>query len=105
MKKMITVNEIISLENNDGMTLRNYQSINYKSGYQVATEGIETTNPYQVIKCINDYKGNCGIWKSEGIYYVDKCQRISTKAQALKIGREHKQQSIFKWANKSLIWC
>lgn len=30
------------LKENDGATLKNYNMINYKSGYQVATEGKET---------------------------------------------------------------
>lgn len=99
------INIIKNLKSNEGLTLKNGQPINYKSGYQVATEGIETANPQKAIQAIRNYKGNCGIWFNEGKYYVDKCQRVSNKAQAIEIGKAHNQLSIFKWSDKSLIWC
>lgn len=102
---MINIRSIKKLKDNEGITLRKGIVINYKTGYQVATEGIETTSPLIAIKTVRNYKGNCGIWYNEGIYYVDKCHRVSTKAQALEIGKQHKQLSVFKWADKSLIWC
>lgn len=102
---MINIRTIKKLTNNDGLTLRKGKPINYKSGYQVATEGIETASPIAAINAVRNYKGDCGIWYSEGIYYVDKCRRVATKRDALKIGKECKQQSVFKWADKSLVWC
>ena len=54
---------------------------------------------------IKEYKGNCGVWFSEGIYYIDKSYRVSTKREAMQIGRECNQISILKWANMSLAYC
>lgn len=39
---MINIRSIRKLQDNDGLTLKNGKPITYKSGYQVATEGIET---------------------------------------------------------------
>ena len=102
---MINIRSILKLKENDGLTLKAGKAITYKSGWQVATEGIETKSIHEAIKAIKNYNGNCGIWFSNGIWYIDKSKRISTKAEALKIGREHNQISILKWANMSLVYC
>lgn len=94
----------LRLKNNDGLTLKNGTPINYKSGWQVATEGVECKTAKEAHKAIKMYGGNCGIWKSNGIYYIDKSQRVNTKNEAVKIGKEHNQISILKWADKSLAF-
>ena len=100
----VNVRTIRKLSENDGLTLRDGYPVTYKSGYQVATEGKLALSPEEAIKIIRNY-GDCGIWFSNGIYYVDKCSRISTKKEALKIGRECEQISILKWATMEIIYC
>ena len=102
---MITLNDIKKLKNNDGITLKKYEGITYKTGYQVATKGVEVKTPEECMEAINNYNGNCGVWYSEGVYYVDKSHRVATKKNALAEGREHKQISILQWANMGLIYC
>ena len=102
---MINIRTIKKLKENDGMTLKNGVKITFKTGYQVATEGIETRDAAEAIKAVKAYKGNCGIWYSEGVYYIDKSHRISTKKEALRVGRECKQISILKWKDMSLVYC
>lgn len=102
---MINVRSLKKLKENDGLTLKNGKPIVYKSGWQVATEGLETTDPIEAMKMIKVYGGNCGIWFSNGIYYIDKSHRVSTKKEALQIGRECNQISILKWSNMSLAYC
>jgi len=102
---MINIRTIKGLKNNDGLTLKKGQRITYKTGYQVATEGIETTSAREAINAVKAYAGNCGIWFSDGIYYIDKSHRESTKKNALAVGRECNQISILKWSNMSLIYC
>ena len=102
---MINIRTIQKLQNNDGLTLKNGKKISYKSGYQVATEGIECKTARDAINTIKAYCGNCGVWFSDGIYYIDKSKRVNTKKEALKIGRENNQISILKWKNLSLIYC
>ena len=102
---MINVRTIRKLQENDGLTLKNGHIITYKSGYQVADYGVELKTPEDAIKAVREMRGNCGIWYSEGIYYIDHSMRISTKREALKVGRANNQISILKWSNFSLIYC
>ena len=85
---MINIRTIKKLQNNDGLTLKGGKCITYKSGYQVATEGIETTSPQEAIQAVRAYGGNCGVWFENGIYYIDKSHRVTTKKDALQLGRE-----------------
>lgn len=94
-----------ALKDNDGLTLKNYQPITYKTGWQVATEGIETKDIDEAIRAIASYNGNCGIWFSDGIYYIDKSKRVSTKKEALSIGRACAQISILGWNGMRLVYC
>lgn len=102
---MINIRTLKGLKENDGLTLKKGKRIVYKTGYQVATEGIETTDPREAMNAIKTYQGNCGIWFSNGIYYIDKSKRITTKKEALLVGRTCNQISILKWQDMSLIYC
>ena len=102
---MINIRSIKKLTENDGLTLKKGQKIQYKSGYQVATEGIEAHTAREAIEAVKSYGGDCGIWFSEGIYYIDKSHRVSTKRESLEVGRAHNQISILKWSNMSLVYC
>lgn len=102
---MINVRTIRKLKENDGLTLKNGKIIVYKSGYQVADYGEELTTAEEAIKVIRTMGGDCGVWYNGGIYYIDHSMRISTKREALAIGRAHQQISILKWSNFSLIYC
>ena len=101
----VTIEMLMELKNNDGMTLKGGRLITYKSGWQVATEGKETTSAVEAFAMIMEYEGNCGVWFSEGIYYIDKSHRVATKREAMEIGRACHQISVLKWANMSLAYC
>lgn len=102
---MINIRSILKLAENDGMTLKKGNKITYKSGWQVATEGVECKTAREAINVVKAYGGNCGVWYSEGIYYIDKSKRVNTKREAMEIGRACNQISILKWANMSLAYC
>lgn len=102
---MINIRTIRKLTNDDGLTLKAGRIVTYKTGYQVADHGVECTTAEAAIQAVRELEGNCGIWYSEGIYYIDHSFRVSTKKEALKIGREHNQISVLKWSNMSLIYC
>lgn len=102
---MIAITRLTSLKNNDGLTLKNGEIITYKTGWQVATEGMQTTSPKVAMVMIKLYKGNCGIWFSDGIYYIDKSHRVNTKKEAMEIGRACNQISVLNWKNMSLAYC
>ena len=102
---MINIRSIRKLGNNDGLTLKMGKKVNYKSGWQVATEGIECKTAQEAIDAVRAYGGNCGVWFSEGIYYIDKSHRVATKHEALAIGREHSQISVLNWKTMGLVYC
>lgn len=102
---MINIKSIRKLMNNDGLTLKDGKPIVYKTGWQVATEGVECKTPEEAIKAVKAYNGNCGVWYSDNTWFVDKSRRVSTKKEALRIGRECNQISILKWSNMSLVYC
>jgi hypothetical protein len=105
MIQMINIRTLRKLHNNDGLTLKNGKAIVYKTGYQVATEGYETKDQKKAMQIIKTYKGNCGIWFADGIYYIDKSHRVSTKKEALQIGRECNQISVLNWRTMGLVYC
>lgn len=102
---MINVRSLKKLVENDGMTLKNGVKIAYKTGWQVATEGVECASATEAIKAVKAYGGNCGVWFANGIYYIDKSYRVNTRHEALDVGRQHNQISVFGWARKNLAYC
>lgn len=104
-ESMINIRTIRKLTNGDGLTLKYGKIITYKSGWQVADYGIETTDAQVAIREVRRLGGNCGVWFENGIYYIDHSFRVTTKKEALAIGKEHNQISVFCWRNKSLAYC
>ena len=102
---MINIRSIRKLANNDGLTLKKGIKITYKTGYQVATEGVAVNTAEEAIKAVKAYNGNCGVWLSDGIYYIDKSKRVNTRSEALEIGRVCNQISVLKWSNMTLVYC
>lgn len=102
---MINIRTINKLADNDGLTLKNGKCIAYKSGWQVATEGVEVKTAREAINAVKAYKGNCGVWYSNGIYYIDKSHRMNTKREAMEIGRACNQISILNWRTMGLAYC
>jgi hypothetical protein len=102
---MINIRTLRKLGNEDGLTLKGGKIITYKSGWQVATEGKETANIQEAMQIIREYKGDCGVWYNEGIYYIDKSHRVNTKREALAIGRECNQMSVLRWKSMTIVWC
>ena len=102
---MINIRSIRKLQDNDGLTLKRGCAIVYKSGYQVADTGVQAATPEAAMQAVKLYGGSCGIWYSEGIYYIDHSFRVSTKREALEIGRAHDQISVLQWSTMKLIYC
>lgn len=102
---MINIRTIQKLKENDGLTLKEGKPIIYKSGWQVATEGVECCDARSAINAVKAYAGTCGVWYSEGIYYIDKSHRVNTKREAFEIGRACNQISVLSWRNMSLAYC
>lgn len=109
--RRINVRTIRNLADNEGLTLRNGKIVEYKTGWQVGIQGVECKTPEAVSELLHKgigRKGNIGIWLSNGIYYVDISKRITTKQNALTIGKLMNQQSIYGWRPRKagqLVWC
>ena len=80
---MINIRTIKKLADGDGLTLKNGKIKRYKSGYQVATNGVEVISPEMAIQAVREFKGTCGIWLENGRYYIDISKRVSTKREAV----------------------
>jgi hypothetical protein len=102
---MINIRTINKLQENDGLTLKGGVLIVYKTGYQVATEGVECHTAREAINAVKAYGGNCGVWFSGGIYYIDKSHRVATKREALEVGRACHQISVLRWRDMGLVYC
>lgn len=102
---MINIRSILKLKENDGLTLKAGKPVVYKTGWQVATAGIETTSAREAINAVKAYSGDCGVWFAGGIYYVDKSHRVNTKREALEVGKAHNQISILRWRDMGLVYC
>ena len=109
--RRINVRTIRNIKNNEGLTLRNGKIVEYKTGWQVGITGIEVKTAEEVSRILHSEmgrKGNIGIWLSEGIYYIDISKRITTKQDAMKVGKIMNQQSIYGWRPRKagqLVWC
>lgn len=101
---MINIRTIRKLKDNEGLTLKKGNRITYKSGYQVATHGVEVTTAEETISIVKACGGTCGVWYSGGIYYIDHSKRIATKREAVALSKACNQQSILKWNNMALVW-
>lgn len=102
---MINIRTINKLSNNDGLTLKHGKLITYRTGWQVATHGVECKTAREAINAVKAYSGDCGVWYANGIYYVDYSRRVNTKHEAMKIGRAHNQISILCWRTMKLTYC
>ena len=102
---MINIRSLKRIVENGGLTLKGGKVITYKSGWQVATEGKETTDIKEAMKMIKEYGGDCGVWLENGIYYIDKSKRVNTKKEALEIGRACNQISVLRWRDMGLVYC
>lgn len=104
---MMNYNELVAmlmaLADNDGKTFKAGKPVAYKSGWQVATHGYETADA-KVAAVFIQTMGDCGVWLSNGIYYIDSSKRVNTKREAVAIGIQHNQQSVLCWRNMKLIW-
>lgn len=99
------INLLKNLKNNDGLTFKDNQPIDYKTGWQVADYGYECKTAEEAAAAIQKMNGNYGVWLENGIYYVDHSFRVDTKKEAIAIGREHNQISVFGWKRKNLAYC
>ena len=91
---------------NGGATINTRgEFVQLKSGYQVSVRDLGRVKTADLTeKMVRDVveqglqRGEyCGVWIDGGFAYVDISKRISTKQEAMRLGREKKQLSILIW--------
>lgn len=87
MTKMTILRQLLTLKNNDGLTLKAYKPVQYKTGWQVADRGIETRILSEAVNAIIAMNGNAGVWYSEGVWYIDHSFRVTTKRPLLRLAK------------------
>ena len=98
---------------NNGATLNKQgESLSYSKGYQVSEKDLLIIPAYklrksQLIDMLNALEvGKClGVWIDSGKAYIDCSEYISTKREALKLGRQRNQISIWGWKASEAIAC
>lgn len=110
--KLETLKQIIK---NGGATLnKKGNAVTFKNGYQVSKKDcyiLNINNTNEVLIAINNTLNTinknefCGIWVEDNKIYIDISIKINTLKNALKLGKELNQISIFDWSNKKCIYC
>lgn len=110
--KLKTIKNII---NNNGATLnKDGKAVNFASGYQVSKKDcfiLSINNTNAILDAINNILNTinqnefCGIWIENDNAYIDISIKIDALDDALKLGKELKQISIFDWNTKNCIYC
>lgn len=84
----------------------------YAKGYQVSEQDLEIIPAYKLrkkhlIDILNSLPmGKClGVWIDGGKAYIDCSEYVSTKKQALRLGKARKQLSIWNWKAGEAIAC
>lgn len=89
-------------------------AVSFRRGYQVSRKDCYTLNVRNTNKILRAVRSvlasltageYCGIWVDGGRVYVDVSERITNKRDALKIGRERAQISVFDWRTGAAIYC
>lgn len=89
-------------------------AVSFRRGYQVSRKDCYTLSVRHTGKILravrsvlSDLKAGeyCGIWVDDGRVYVDISERIPRKRDALKIGRERTQISVYDWRTGAAIYC
>ena len=112
--RTMNVRTLKKLANNEGVTLRNGKIVTYKSGWQVAITGVKCMSAEEAMLFVRKLNKiaqshgikNVGVWVDNCNYYVDICRRIPTKKEAVKVGKDNAQLSIYYWGKRkeSLEW-
>ena len=76
MKKNI-INTLRNLKDGEGLTLKDWNIITYKTGWQVADNGVETPELLNAYMAIASYHGTCGVWLENGTYYLKEVEAPS----------------------------
>ena len=97
---------------NNGATLTKAgDKVCLSKGWQVSKRDLLIIPVYKLRKYIiknmlsSIDDGDClGIWIDNKKAYIDLSVTIPTKKQAIKVGKQNKQLSIWGWKNSEVVW-
>ena len=98
---------------NNGATLdKQGNPMQYARGYQVSEKDLEIIPAYRLTKkhliaMLNELADGkyLGVWIDGGKAYIDCSEYVSTKKQALRLGKARKQISVWNWKAGEAIAC
>lgn len=101
------------IKTNCGATINKDGSLcEYARGYQVSEQDLEIIPAYRLRKAhllemLNSLAdGKClGIWIDGGKAYIDCSEYIRTKKEAIKLGKQRNQISVWNWKAGEAIAC
>ena len=107
--KMFLLKDVVK---NGGMTInKEAEAIKCTTGYQVSIQDLQIIKVRDLRKkallAILDSlpAGSClGIWIEKGLAYIDNSKLITTKREAVKIGKANNQISIWSWKKNEAIY-
>lgn len=107
--------DLVKIIQNGGATLDDSgRPVSFRRGYQVSKKDcyiLNARHTNKILKAINGILNSlkpgefCGLWVDGGRVYVDISERITRKRDALKIGRERAQISVYDWRTGAAIFC
>lgn len=104
--KKITLATVKSVLRKGGATFnKNGERVNMRSGYQVSkhdlytipTEKLSSVMLREALQLLSGRGEYLGVWVDNGQAYVDISRRVSTKKEAMKMGRDYNQLSVLRW--------
>ena len=108
--RKIDIEKIIA---NNGATLdKSGAWVNFSAGYQVSKKDcyiLNAANVNKILSAVNKLLNSIhagefvGLWVDGGKMYIDISERVPRLADAIKIGVERKQKSIFDWCMSRCI--
>ncbi len=108
-------NTLKSIIRAGGATLnKNGAMVDFCTGYQVSRRDCYTLNAENVNEILTAVNGLLneidagefvGIWVDSGLVYIDISERIPRLSDALRLGIERKQKSIFDWCTRLCFSC
>lgn len=108
-------NELLQIIRNGGATLDNTGApVSFSDGFQVSKKDcytLEVANVRKILRAINKLLDSIsagdfvGVWVDSGLVYVDISERIQDEREALRVGRERGQISIYNWQTGACVFC
>lgn len=115
MKKTLAKIEIEKIIKNGGATLnKSGAAVSFKRGYQVSARDcfiLDAENVERIAETVSGLlheiaRGQfVGIWIDGGRAYIDISERIPNKADALRVGKERGQISVYAWSSGACLYC